>query len=179
MYSTKLSVSSENPALTRDPVLYLDNIWQRYFSDVPRVNKVEIAYCRPWKTRLGLIRQTLDQTTSFIGLNLLLQSPQIPEYVLITTIAHELTHYTHGFGSPLPQLYKHPHANNVVKHELERRSLGETLHMCNEWIDKQWFSFYDRERGADWVDISGTYRPERSQQKSRSLKMHILKRSGQ
>ena len=152
-------------ATPRDPGIYLDRIWQTYFADVPRVNEVEIAYCPPWKRRLGLIRLSLDNETSFIGINSLLQLPQVPEYILITTIAHELTHYAHGFGSPLPRLHQHPHANNVVKHELEQRGLGETLRLCDEWIDSQWFSFYDRERETGWIRLPRTYRPSRGQRK--------------
>ena len=134
---------------------YLQHIWQRYFADVPRVNEVYIEYGYPWKSRLGLIRLSLDHTTSFIGINALLQVLQVPEYVLITTIAHELVHYTHGFGSPLPRRCKHPHANNVVDRELEQRELGEHLRSCNEWIDKNWYSFYDRQRASGWADLAG------------------------
>lgn len=111
----------------RNLTLYLDQIWQRYFSDIPCVNIVSIAYGRPWKSRLGLIRLALDNTTSFIEINALLERKQVPEYVLITTIAHVLVHYAHGFGSPLPRLYTHPHANNVVNCELELRGLGEYM----------------------------------------------------
>src|SRR5215475_686508 len=96
------------PAAQRHLSSYLDMIWEQYFADIPRANEVQIGYCYPWKTRLGLIRLSLDQKTSFIGINALLQLQQVPEYVLITTIAHELTHYAHGFGSPLPRLWKHP-----------------------------------------------------------------------
>ncbi|MGH2481953.1 MAG: hypothetical protein ACRDHW_20060, partial [Ktedonobacteraceae bacterium] len=76
----------EISTITRDPGAYLEEIWRSYFADVQRVNRLEIAYCQPWKRRLGLIRLSLDNTTSFIGLNALLQLPQIPEYILITTI---------------------------------------------------------------------------------------------
>lgn len=138
----------------RDATLYLGNIWNRYFSDVPRVNQVDIAYCRPWKGRLGQIKLSLDSKTSFIGLNSLLQLSQIPGYILITTIAHELVHYAHGFGSPLPCLYSHPHANHVVDRELERRGLGDTLHLCNAWIDQHWFSYYEEMREAGWPGLS-------------------------
>ncbi len=161
-------VLQHTTATPRDPTLYLDDIWQTYFADVPLVNRVEIAYCQPWKRRLGLIRLSLDNTISFIGLNALLQLPQIPEYILLTTIAHELTHYAHGFGSPLPRLYKHPHANNVVKHELERRGLGEVLRLCDEWIDSRWFSFYDKEHESGWDSLPGVYHPTRSQCKTQS-----------
>ncbi|HLZ57465.1 MAG TPA: hypothetical protein VKR06_11000 [Ktedonosporobacter sp.] len=146
------------PTSTRNLTVYLNRIWQQYFSDLPRVNYVSIDYCYPWKSRLGLIRLSQDQTTSFIGINALLQIPQVPEYVLITTIAHELTHYAHGFGSPLPRRWKHPHANKVVDHELERRELGEYLRCCNEWIDKQWYSFYDMQRELGWANVLGTQR---------------------
>ncbi len=131
------------PAAMRNLSAYLEAIWEQYFVDLPRVNVVQIGYCYPWKTRLGLIRLSLDQKTTFIGINALLQLQQIPEYVLITTIAHELTHYAHGFGSPLPRLCKHPHANGVVDRELERRHLGDYLCKCNTWIDEHWYPFYD------------------------------------
>jgi hypothetical protein len=138
----------------RDPTRYLENIWNRYFSDVTRVNQVDIFYCRPWKRRLGQIRMSLDASTSLIGLNSLLQLSQIPEHVLLATIAHELVHYAHGFGSPLPCLYPHPHAHRVVDRELEHRGLGETLHLCNAWIDQHWFSFYEEMREAGWPGLS-------------------------
>jgi hypothetical protein len=142
----------------RNLTLYLDWIWQRYFADVMRVNEVLINYCYPWKSRLGLIRLSIDKTCSFIGINSLLQLQQVPECVLITTIAHELVHYTHGFGSPLPRACKHPHANGVVDRELERRELGTYLHCCNEWIDNCWYSFYDMERESGWANIPGAHR---------------------
>ena len=131
---------------TRDLNIYLDHIWQRCFTDIPCVNEVHITYCQPWKTRLGLIRLSQDNKISFIGINSLLQHEDVPYYVLLTTVAHELTHYAHGFGSPLPRRYKHPHANNVVNRELARRGLGEYVQQCDEWIDKQWFPFYDSQR---------------------------------
>jgi len=151
--------------IARNPDAYLAIIWQSYFADIPRANQVDIAYCQPWKRRLGLIRLSLDNETSFIGLNALLQLPQLPDYILTTTIAHELVHYAHGFGSPLPRRHAHPHANNVVKRELEERGLGETMRLCDWWIDNQWFSFYDRERAAGWVRLPETHRPSRTQRK--------------
>jgi hypothetical protein len=156
----------EQIATLRHPARYLDEIWQTYFADVPRLNQVDIAYCQPWKRRLGLIRLSLDNTTSFIGINALLQMPQVPEYILITTIAHELSHYVHGFGSPLPRLYEHPHANNVVKRELEKRGLGATLSLCNAWIDKEWFALYEQEREAGWLHLPAAHRSARRSRKS-------------
>lgn len=141
--STPVNITEASQfAYRHDLTIYLDCIWQHYFADVQRVNEVQIAYCRPWKTRLGLIRMSLDTTISFIGINSLLRSPQVPECVLLTTIAHEVVHYVHGFGSPLPRLYEHPHADNVVERELERRELGPALHECDTWIEEQWFEYY-------------------------------------
>ncbi len=131
---------------TRDLPLYLSSLWQHYFSDVPHANEVQIAYCRPWKSRLGLIRMSLDSTCSFIGINSLLRHADVPDCVLVTTIAHELVHYTHGFGSPLPQLFEHPHANNIVDKELKQRGLGNALSDCNTWIDDHWYAFYEEQR---------------------------------
>lgn len=133
---------------TPDLATYLSSLWQHYFSDVPHANEVQIAYCRPWKSRLGLIRMSLDRTHSFIGVNSLLQHKDVPDYVLITTIAHELVHYTHGFGSPLPQLFAHPHANNIVDKELQQRGLGIVLTNCNQWVDEHWYDFYETQRVA-------------------------------
>ncbi len=141
--------------------LHLDRIWQDYFSDIPRINSVDIAYCHPWKRRLGLIRLSLDSAKSFIGINALLQLQEVPEYVLLTTIAHELTHYAHGFGSPLPRIFEHPHANNIVQRELIRRGLGALANKCDDWIDKQWFSFYDMQREIGWIGIAHTSRSTR------------------
>ena len=142
------------PTNRRDLTTYLNHIWRHYFADIPRVNDVSIDYRYPWKTRLGLIRLSQDQSTSSIGINTLLVLEQVPEDVLITTIAHELVHYAHGFGSPLPRYYKHPHANKIVDRELEQRDLGNQLRCCHEWIDKYWYSFYDMQRASSWAGIT-------------------------
>ena len=156
------ALSLEDAALPeRNLNLYLDWLWQQYFADVVRVNEVSIGYSYPWKSRLGLIRLSLDETHSFIGINSLLQLAWVPEHVLITTIAHEMAHYAHGFGSPLPRICKYPHANGVVERELERRELGSYLRCCNEWIDKYWYSFYDRERECGWANIPKANRTRR------------------
>lgn len=148
-----------------DLAAYLRWIWQTYFADSLCVNNLDIAYCYPWKARLGLIRLSLDATLTFIGVNTLLCMQQVPEYVLITTIAHEVVHYIHGFGSPLVPRYRHPHSNRVVERELEQRGLAESLGYCNEWIDKYWYSFYDMQRATGWAGIQGVKRPSQRMSK--------------
>lgn len=168
MSSIEILNLPEKITISRQPEIYLDKIWEKYFYDIARINEVQIAYCYPWKRRLGLIRLSQDSLTSFIGLNALLQMEEIPEYILITTIAHEMAHYAHGFGSPLVRHFDHPHANSVVPRELEGRGLGEAMHLCDEWIDKYWFSFYDRERENGWKGIPVVYRSVRGQRKAQT-----------
>ncbi|GAC1377299.1 MAG: hypothetical protein NVS2B12_37620 [Ktedonobacteraceae bacterium] len=136
----------------------LNLIWQRHFTDMPCVNSVSIDYCYPWKSRLGLIRLSLDASITFIGINTLLQLPQVPDYVLITTIAHEMVHYSHGFGSPLPRVLKHPHANKVVDKALEQRAMGTYLKYCNQWINQNWYTFYEAQRASGWSSLNGIKR---------------------
>src|SRR3954468_10507703 len=89
----------------------LDKIWDNYFDDVPQVNDVRIKFGRKAKRRLGSISiDPTDKKTSIITMNSLFKNDDIPEYVVEATIFHELTHYAHGFNSPLEQAQRHPHA---------------------------------------------------------------------
>lgn len=120
----------------------LDEIWERYFADTPRVNKVRVSYGCTWKSRLGLITMSEDGRTTYIQVNALLSHPDIPEFVTLITIAHEMVHYAHGFGSPLPQRYKHPHRGGIVKRELVRRGLAREYELYDEWVYENWYDFY-------------------------------------
>jgi hypothetical protein len=124
-----------------------DTIWANHFSDVERVNEVTIEFSRHWKTRLGLIRMSESQAHTYVGINGLLRHPDVPEFVVMLTAAHELCHYAHGFGSPLPQRYPHPHAGNVVGRELERRGLGHLVDDYDAWVSDYWHDFYERHVG--------------------------------
>lgn len=147
-------VEPQSMTLPRDPERYLETIWQRHFADITQVNPITIGYGKPWKCRLGYIRLLGgNRRVSLIEVNALLQVPEVPECVLITTIAHELTHYAHGFCSLHPQRYKYPHANHVVDRELEQRGLGETWCQCMEWTNDHWFSFYESQRASGWKGL--------------------------
>ncbi|HZR00582.1 MAG TPA: hypothetical protein VFC93_17415 [Chloroflexota bacterium] len=125
----------------------VDDIWARYFGDTPRVNEIEVGWRRPWKRRLGVISLSHDQKTTRIGLNSLLARHDAPYCLTLITVAHELTHYAHGFGSPLPRKYSHPHRGGIVTRELRKRGLEAALDEYHGWIDQHWWSFYARHGG--------------------------------
>jgi hypothetical protein len=117
----------------------LDYIWTRWFPDVPAVTPVSIQFVRPWKRRLAVIYLTDDEHHSVIGINRYLRDPRVPYTVCLVTIAHELVHYAHGFGSHHPRRYQHPHRGNVVQRELTKRGLAEELGFYTDWTNDRWF----------------------------------------
>jgi hypothetical protein len=117
----------------------LERIWSSWFWDVERITPVSIRYVRPWRRRLAVIYLTDGDRRSFIGVNRLLSDQRVPYTVCLVTIAHELVHYAHGFGSHHPRRYRHPHRGNVVQRELTRRGLGAELRFYTEWTNEVWF----------------------------------------
>ena len=103
---------------------------------------MRVNYGATWKTRLGLITLSDDRATSYIQVNSLVRMREVPDYITNITIAHELVHYAHGFGSPLPRRYKHPHRGGVVKRELLRRGLAAEYARYDEWVYERWYDFY-------------------------------------
>lgn len=124
---------------------HLAAVWDRHFADTPCLNPVDIAFAKQWKARLGLITLCEESNISNIRLNALLSHPDVPECITTITVAHELVHYSHGFGSALPRRYQHPHRGNVVERELVRRGLERDLEEYLDWIDQHWDQFYHTE----------------------------------
>ena len=122
----------------------VDQIWGRYFHDTPRVNQIDVGWRKAWKRRLGVISLSHDEQTTHIGVNSLLARPEAPYCLTLITVAHELVHYAHGFGSPLPRKYTHPHRGGIVLRELRDRGLDAELDEYHGWIDQHWWSFYAR-----------------------------------
>jgi len=142
---------------------YLENllydIWENSFCDIPRLNIVSIKYGRYSKWRLGSIKMVKDRrsferyikkldiekkslenpSVSLITITKYFSDPLVPEYVIKSTIAHELCHYAHGFNSPLERIYKHPHRGGVIKKELAKRDLIDLYLESNTWLKKNWF----------------------------------------
>jgi len=137
-------------------VLY--DLWDNNFADIPRKNLVLIKFGKSSKRQLGSIKWVNkrtkvkgflkgfkeerkaqdDKRISLITLTRLFQSKVVPDYVVTSTIAHELVHYTHGFHSPLQRRYKHPHQGRIVQKELNNRGLGEIHKKSEQWIKANW-----------------------------------------
>lgn len=125
----------------------LDDIWDKYFPDVPQENDVKIVWGRRARGRLGSIKQGEKRTgkhpESIITINSLFKDLAIPEYVIIGTIAHELSHYTHGFNSPLERKHVSPHAGGVVTQELRRRGLDQIYRSQKKWLKENWRQYVE------------------------------------
>lgn len=112
----------------------LDFIWTQYFSDILQKNKVFIKFGRHAKFRLGSIRLNQKTKDSFIIITSMFKDLNIPQEVIDHTIGHELVHYTHGFSSPHPKLFKYPHSGGVVKKEMAERGMANLYQSYKEWI---------------------------------------------
>lgn len=138
----------------------LDEIWDQYFTDVPQHNIVRIQFGRRAKNRLGSIKvDSLDREISIITINGLFRRPEVPETIIKATIVHELTHYAHGFNSPLQQKQTHPHAGGVMKREFEERGLLTLYKEQRKWLKEQWRQIVEQEFAAR---ATPRHRPSRS-----------------
>lgn len=139
----------------------LYDLWDDYFADVPRKNLVLINFGKYSKRQLGSIRWAHerskvkqiyrkksdlheiedDKRISIIYVTRYFADETIPDLLPKMTIAHEMVHYAHGFSSPLPKLYDHPHKGNIVNKELIKRGLGEELEWTENWLKENWVNY--------------------------------------
>ena len=120
----------------------MDNIWKTKFSDVERKNDIIIRWKGRWKNKFGHIKR-LKNKDSEIGINALFKDEKIPEYIIELTIAHELVHYMHGFNSPHPRMFKHPHKGNIVNKELKKRGYFKEIKMERIWFKNVWLKMHN------------------------------------
>jgi hypothetical protein len=124
----------------------LDTVWDTYFADVPQDNDVRIIFGRRAKRRLGSISlDPKDRSTTVITMNGLFKSEKVPEYVILATLIHELTHYAHGFNSPLVRAQAHPHAGGVMRREFDERGALALYQEQKKWLKNNWAGLLQRE----------------------------------
>ncbi len=117
----------------------LADIWYRHFDDVAQSNPVHIIYGRKAKRQLGSIRRDkADPAASVITINPIFQDLEVPEFVIKATIVHEMTHYAHGFNSPLEQKHQHPHSGGVIRREFAERGLEQLFLDQKAWLKANW-----------------------------------------
>ncbi len=137
----------------------LADIWYKYFLDVPQTNQVRIRYGRKAKRRLGSISvDQEDKKTSIITINPIYQDLEIPEYVVVATIVHEMTHYAHGFNSPLVQKHQHPHSGGVIRKEFAERGLEKMYLKQRDWLKTHWPTIVERYFGPQQPRVRYVYR---------------------
>lgn len=115
----------------------LNQIWQLLFPEIERKNNVVIRFKGKWKNKFGHIKRLKNKDTE-IAINSLFKNELVPEYVIDTTIAHELIHYSHGFQSPLPRRHRHPHAGGIVRRELLKRGFGHMIRKEKKFTKREW-----------------------------------------
>lgn len=117
----------------------LEKIRHDYFPEINNLDQITLKIGQRARTRLGSIRsKSLKNRQSIVILNGLFVEEFIPEKIIEATIAHELCHYIHGFSSPLPQLFDHPHRGQTVDKEMIKRGLGDTLKFQKTWLKANW-----------------------------------------
>ncbi|MDD3647043.1 MAG: hypothetical protein PHS44_00885 [Candidatus Dojkabacteria bacterium] len=135
------------------------DLWEDYFNDVPRRNYVLIKFGRGAKRQLGSIKWVRgdtrvkkllkskmreldgqdDDRITVITITSLFKSLRVPEYVVKSTVAHEMVHYAHGFFSPLKQIYNHPHKGGLIRKELTKRGLYKMYQRSKKWLKEKWY----------------------------------------
>ena len=120
----------------------LDFIWTKYFAEIRQKNeqvlsyrnKIFIKFGRFARYRLGSIRLIKKTGVSLITITAMFKASSIPKEVVDYTIGHELVHYSHGFSSPHPKLFKYPHSGGVVKKEMRERGMANLYQSYKEWV---------------------------------------------
>lgn len=120
----------------------LQHIWGTYFTDAPKGYPIEVKFGRAARYRYGSICN--QGRFCQILINGLFASNEVPEYVVDATLAHELSHYVHGYGSGLKKLHAHPHRGGVIDKEMQKRGCFVLEERANAWRKEHWQDFYLR-----------------------------------
>lgn len=116
----------------------LESLLTGPFSDMEVPNRLEVHWGRCAQRRFGSIKMRRDKKVSTITINGLFRDESIPEEIIKATLAHELSHYVHGFSSPLPRKYKSPHAGGIIELEFKKRGLSLLSSYEKQWTKNHW-----------------------------------------
>jgi hypothetical protein len=146
MPTDQLAISFDQPTTHERDLRWLqtrlDQLLSVYFTDLPRGFPIDLRFGSRSQRRWGSI--VARQGRCIITMNRLFAHPDVPDYVVDATLAHELAHYVHGYGSGLPKKYAHPHRGGVVNKELASRGLADVETRACAWRDACWMPFYER-----------------------------------
>jgi len=118
----------------------MEYIWNKYFPDLEKENKILVGFKGKWKNKFGHIKMVGKNTE--IVVNSLFKDDRVPEFIVDNTLAHEIVHYLHGFQSPRKQMFEHPHKGNIVNKELKDRGVINGLRMEKDWVKGRWVDIY-------------------------------------
>lgn len=121
----------------------MEQMWMVLFPEISRENLVIVRFKGKWKNKFGHIKKIKGANTE-IAINSIFRDEAVPEYIIDLTLAHEMIHYMHGFNSPLPKQFRHPHAGGVVNRELKKRGFGHLILKEREWVKKEWPAIAER-----------------------------------
>ncbi len=116
-----------------------NQIWSLFFPDIEKKD-VFVRWKGKWKNKFGHIKKTKKGTE--IAINTLFQDLRVPEDMIKLTIAHEITHYMHGFHSHLPKQHYHPHKGGIVDKVLIEKGFGYALKREKDWYKNEWLPMY-------------------------------------
>lgn len=125
-------------------------IWQRYFPDVKIANNIFVRFGREARTRLGSIKHGTrkENPNTYITITGLFRDPEIPEFVVDATLAHEISHYSHGFFSPRERAFRHPHKGGIIRKEFNHRGLEDLYKISKKWLRLNWRDYIKRKYGT-------------------------------
>lgn len=110
-------------------------LWKNHFADVVIENKIVIKFSTASRYRFGSIRYDRHANQSLLLINSKFKEESVPVEVVDHTIAHELSHYTHGFSSSARlRLRNYPHRGGVIDKELRQRRLGYLIPGFKTWV---------------------------------------------
>jgi hypothetical protein len=118
----------------------MQTIWDTYYPDGRKGYPIDVHFGPRARYRYGSIYSVGKQC--HILINRLFANPSVPVYVIDATLAHELAHYIHGYGSGLSKLYNHPHRGGVVDKEMQSRGCWFLEERAAEWRKNHWQAFY-------------------------------------